>query len=67
MIDLSKKQIERYVAENWDDVKYCVGGYKIEGFGIRLFNKIEGDYFTILGLPLLQILTYLTTRGDISL
>ena len=43
-----------------------MGGYKLEEEGIRLFDRIEGDHFTILGLPLLPLLTYLGTRGFIA-
>jgi septum formation protein len=39
-----------------------VGGYQIEGFGIQLFERIDGDYFTVLGLPLLPLLTELRSR-----
>lgn len=42
-----------------DALTGCVGGYALEGLGIRLFEKIEGDYFTILGLPLLPLLNFL--------
>lgn len=44
----------------------CVGAYAIEGIGLRLFEKIEGDYFTILGMPLLPLLTALQQRGIIA-
>jgi septum formation protein len=40
-----------------------VGAYQIEGAGIHLFQKIEGDYFTILGLPLLPLLDFLRRAG----
>jgi septum formation protein len=40
-----------------------VGGYQIEGFGIQLFERVEGDYFTILGLPLMQALVFLRRHG----
>lgn len=55
-----------YVARNWDSIRYSVGGYKLEEEGIRLFSAIEGDYFTILGLPLLPLLGYLGERGFIT-
>ena len=42
-----------------------VGGYKLEGIGVQLFEKISGDYFSILGLPLLELLAFLRERGDI--
>ena len=48
------------------DAHYAfVGGYKLEGFGIQLFESIEGDYFTILGLPILPLLKYLRDSGEI--
>jgi len=48
---------------NWPDIGDSVGCYRIEEEGIRLFHRIDGDYFAILGLPLLEILAYLTLRG----
>ena len=45
-----------------DDVTTSVGGYKLEERGIQLFSHIEGDYFTILGLPLLPLLDFLRSR-----
>ncbi len=66
MCDVSDDYIENYVSRNWDEVRHCVGGYQLEAEGVRLFNKIEGDYFHVLGLPLLEILDYLTLRGVIE-
>ena len=43
-----------------------VGAYQIEGLGIQLFERIDGDYFTILGLPLLQALEFLRQRGCLA-
>ncbi len=43
-----------------------VGGYELEGLGAQLFDRVEGDYFTVLGLPLLPLLTMLRTHGAIS-
>lgn len=57
--------LQSYVTENWDDIRHCVGCYQIEGPGIRLFSKIEGDLFAIQGLPLLELLSILTKRKDI--
>ena len=51
---------------NWSDVAHCVGGYQIEREGARLFSRIDGDIFNVMGLPLLEILNYLTLRGDID-
>lgn len=57
--------LETYLAENWQDIRNCVGCYQIEGPGIRLFSDVQGDYFGILGLPLLELLAFLTQRKDI--
>lgn len=58
--------LDGYLDRNWPSVGRSVGGYKLEEEGIRLFERIEGDHFTILGLPLLPFLTYLGTRGFIE-
>ena len=63
MDSLSDSVIEKYVEKNWDTVKFCVGGYEIERRGVQLFNEIQGDYFCILGLPLLEIMSFLKVRG----
>ena len=61
--NLSDEYISKYVDDNWNEVKHCVGGYKIENSGIFLLSKITGDYFSILGLPIIQLLDYLVNRG----
>jgi len=58
--------LDAYVDRNWDTVRHCVGGYKLEEEGIRLFHRIDGDYFTILGIPLIELLAYLTNKGLIE-
>lgn len=67
MHTLSDEFIEDYVARNWDSIRYSVGGYKLEEEGARLFSRVNGDYFTVLGLPLLDLLSYLSLRGDLPL
>ena len=65
MGSLSPGWLDDYVARNWDSIRHSVGGYRIEEEGVRLFTRIEGDHFTILGLPLLPLLSFLTARGSI--
>lgn len=62
----SDDYLDGYVARNWDSIRNSVGAYKLEEEGVRLFTRIDGDYFTVLGLPLLELLAYLTLRGDID-
>lgn len=66
MRDASDTFIADYVARNWEEIRHCVGAYQIEAEGVRLFHRIEGDYFNILGLPLLELLSYLTLRGTLA-
>jgi septum formation protein len=66
MRDASDDYLQDYVDRNWDSIRHAVGSYKLEEEGVRLFSHIEGDYFNVLGMPLLEILNYLTLRGDIA-
>jgi septum formation protein len=66
MRPLSDAYLESYIDRNWNSIRHSVGGYKLEEEGVRLFSAIEGDYFTILGLPLLPLISYLGTRGFIA-
>lgn len=65
MRDFSNDFLDDYISRNWDSIRQSVGGYKIEQEGIRLFRMIQGDTFTIQGLPLLELLSYLTLRGTL--
>ena len=65
MRDASDDYLHDYVARNWDSIRHAVGAYKLEEEGVRLFTRIEGDYFNVLGLPLLELLSYLTLRGTL--
>lgn len=58
--------LEDYLSRNWDSIRTSVGGYKLEEEGVRLFSAVEGDYFTVLGLPLLPLLGWLGQKGYIT-
>ena len=66
MRDASNAYLSGYVTRNWDSIRHAVGAYKLEEEGVRLFTRIDGDYFNVLGLPLLELLAYLTLRGEID-
>ena len=55
--------IDAYLTEAGDKVLTSVGAYLLEGLGVHLFERIEGDYFSILGLPLLPLLSFLRLKG----
>jgi septum formation protein len=59
---LSESEIEAYLEQAGDAVTTSVGAYQLEGLGIHLFERIEGDHFTILGLPLLPLLAFLRSE-----
>jgi septum formation protein len=60
---LADSEIETYLDQAGDAVTTSVGAYQLEGLGVHLFERIEGDHFTILGLPLLPLLAYLRGQG----
>ena len=60
---LNESEIEAYLDEAGEAVTTSVGAYQLEGLGVHLFERIEGDHFTILGLPLLPLLAFLREQG----
>ena len=63
MRPLSDEFLSTYLDEEYEAIRWSVGGYRIEGPGVQLFERIEGSHFAILGLPLLPLLAYLRGRG----
>ena len=63
MRDFSDDFLEKYIELEGDSLTRSVGAYRFEGPGAQLFSKVEGDFFSILGLPLLPLIDYLRTRG----
>ncbi|MDE2060825.1 MAG: Maf family protein [Bradyrhizobium sp.] len=63
---LSEAEIGNYLAEAGQTVTSSVGAYQLEGLGVHLFERIEGDHFTILGLPLLPLLAFLRSENLLS-
>nr|WP_321249897.1 nucleoside triphosphate pyrophosphatase [uncultured Ruegeria sp.] len=62
----SDAYLKDFVARNWNSIRYAVGAYKLEEEGARLFATIDGDYFNVLGMPLLELLSYLAVKGVID-
>ena len=58
--------LDSYLDAEWPAIGGCVGGYRLEGLGAQLFSRIDGDHFTILGLPLLPLLDWLRVRGEMQ-
>jgi septum formation protein len=63
MRDFSDEFLESYLARHGDGLLASVGCYRLEDDGVQLFEKIDGDYFTILGLPLMGLLDILRRHG----
>ncbi|MCP5038300.1 MAG: septum formation protein Maf [Rhodobacteraceae bacterium] len=66
MHDLSDDYINDYVDRNWLSIRHSVGCYKLEEEGVRLFSAVQGDYFHVLGLPLIELLSYLRREGELK-
>jgi septum formation protein len=65
VIEMSENFIEGYLAEEWPAVAGCVGVFRIEGRGVQLFEAIEGDHFTVMGMPLFPVLGALREAGEL--
>ena len=65
--DFSDQFLEQYLVKSKTELFNGPGGYKVEGYGIHLLDRIEGDFFTVLGLPIIPLLQYLRTRGLMTL
>ena len=63
MRSFSDDFLKAYLEVEWERIRWSVGGYRIEGLGAQLFERVEGSHFAILGLPLLPLLGYLRERG----
>ncbi|MBL8649910.1 MAG: Maf family protein [Sphingopyxis sp.] len=63
MRPLSDAFIADYVAREWDSIRWTVGCYEIEGAGVQLFDRVEGDPWTIIGMPMLPLLAWLRATG----
>lgn len=64
--ELGDDFIETYLEAEWPEVSYCAGVFRIEAMGVQLFERIEGDMFTVLGMPLLQVLGALRDQGELA-
>lgn len=63
---LSDEFLSFYLDAEYEAIRWSVGGYRIEGPGVQLFEQIEGSHFAILGMPLLPLLGYLRDRGVLA-
>jgi len=61
--ELSDAFIDTYLDAEWPEISFCAGAFRIEAMGVQLFEQIEGDQFTVLGMPLLPLLGALRKEG----
>ena len=61
--DFSDDFLNAYIDTEGDELLHCVGSYRLEGMGAQLFDKVDGDYFTVLGMPLWLVLEQLRRFG----
>jgi septum formation protein len=66
MRDFSDSFLEAYLARNAAALASSLGGFQLEGEGAQLFESIDGDFFTVLGLPLMPLLAQLRLAGSIA-
>jgi len=66
MREFSDGFLNAYIAEVGEEVAHSVGAYHLEGLGAQLFDAIQGDHFTVLGLPLIALLNYLRSQGALK-
>lgn len=67
MRDVSDAYLRDYIARNWDSIRHCVGAYKLEEEGVRLFQAITGDHFHVMGLPLIEIISFLIEQQELDI
>ncbi len=63
MRNFTEEWLDDYLDAAGEDIFQCVGGYQLEGIGAQLFTEVRGDYFTVLGLPLLPLIGFLRDHG----
>ncbi len=66
MRDFTERCLDDYLDAVGTVANSSVGGYQLEGLGIQLFERVDGDYFTVLGLPLLDALGFLRRHGCLA-